>query len=285
MSYHVGGQGDRKRREWRGINVRQDKTYARQIKSLVDGKEIASREDTKVWVGLAILGLLQVVVPQVNVGGDELASNLLPVGACVGCARHRLAIVFARRRPARLADPDGLALGNRLGLVEAVVKQLLGVLNRVAVGALPVWVPVEANPVDFVDNLNVGCVFKRVVSVDVADGDVCERGALNGSAHLRNVVNERIDSHAWVASIALGITVQVLAADRDTLDQVGELSAVGRNGRLQRGNLVGDGRGAARDPQTQQQAGVGRDGGWNSLDRGVCGIVLDCSFISTLVSR
>lgn len=222
-------------------NVLEQMTYARKIPSLVNGHEITGREDTEVRASLSVLRLLKIVVPEVDVGRDQRASDLLPVRASIGSVGNSLTIVVTNRRPASLGHPDGLALGNVVGLVQAVEEQGGGILDRVAVGRLPVWVAVEADPVNVGDDLGVGGVLKRVVGVDVADGDARESSAGDGGADLGDVVDQGVDIHTRVGGIALGVTVQILAADRDTLDKVGEVGAVLADRSLQSGDLIGNG--------------------------------------------
>ncbi|PSE19535.1 hypothetical protein C7G68_19165, partial [Acinetobacter baumannii] len=66
-----------------------------------------------------------------------------------------------------------------------------------------------------------------------------------------------------------GVTVQVLAADRDTDDQVRKGGAVGGNGGLESGQLIGNGGITARDPETQQKSGLSGNGSRDGRDDAV----------------
>lgn len=220
-------------------------TYAGEVVARREGAEIAGGEDAEVRVGLAPLGLLEVVPPEVDALGDEAARDVLPVLARVLGARHRLVDGLARDRPPGLGHPDGLVPGEGDGLVEAVVEARVRVPDAVRLRLLPVGVPVEAEPGDVVDDGAVRVVEEGVVRVDVADRAVGERRARDGAAHLVDAVDElrRRQAH-----LVVGVAVEVLAADGDAHHEVRERRSVLADGRLKSGDLVGDGLVAARHP-------------------------------------
>lgn len=219
--------------------------WARKVVALSNLVKVTSAKDTKVRLSLAVLGLLQVIPPEVDVALNQRAGDILPVSAGVDGAGNSLALVVTLDGPTGLGDVDGLALGDGLGLVEAGVEEVVGRLDGVGVGLLPVGVAVEADPVDGVDDGGVGAVLKAVVRVDVAHGDVGERGAGDGLADLADVADELVGVDTGAGGVALRGAVQVLGSDRDADHEVGEGGAVGGDGRLQGGELVVDGRRAA----------------------------------------
>lgn len=77
-----------------------------------------------------------------------------------------------------------------------------------------------------------------------------------------------------VPDTGLRHTVQVLATDRDTDNEISQLGAVLLQSSLQSGKLVVDVVGT-RGPDTEEQLGVGRDGGSERRDGGVGGARLD----------
>ncbi|PSD98099.1 hypothetical protein C7G69_18755, partial [Acinetobacter baumannii] len=198
--------------------------------------------------GSAVLGLLQVVPPDVDVAVDQRAGNGLPVLAGILSAGNGKVLVVTSGGPTSLGHVDGLAVGEGHGLVVARVEALISVVDAVGQSGLPVGVTVETDPVNGVNDGRVGRVEEGVVRVDVADGDGRQSGVGNGAAHLGDAVHQ---VGGGGADLVVGVTVQVLAADRDTDDQVRKGGAVGGNGGLESGQLIGNGGITARDPETQ----------------------------------
>lgn len=234
--------------------------------------EVAGGEDAEVGVGLAVLGLLEVVPPQVDAALDEGAGDVLPVAAGVLGAGDGGALLLADDGPPGLGHVDGLVAGEGLGLAEALVEALVRVLDAVGVVLLPEGVAVEAEPVDVVDDGPVVAVDERVVRVDVADLGALERGAADGVADLVDALDQVLGGGADLTG---ALAVQVLGTDGETDDEVGELVAVLADGLLESGNLVVDGLGAAGDPQTQKEGGLGVNGGGDGLDDIVGRVPLD----------
>jgi hypothetical protein len=80
-----------------------------------------------------------------------------------------------------------------------------------------------------------------------------------------------------VSLLAFGrgaVAVQVFAADREPHDEVGEVGAVGLDGRVERGEFVGDACFARGAPHAEQEGGVGGDGGRDGRDDVLLGLVL-----------
>ena len=215
-------------------------------------------------------------VPPGVVLSEELTADGVPVLLGVGDAGDGLALVVSADGPAGLGDPDLLAVGDGLGLSDGGVEQGLGVVDGVAVGGLVEGVGVEAEPVDLVDDSGVGGVGPGVPGVDVTDGGAAQLGAGDGRLDVLDAGDQVVRVHAD-ASIGLStsdrVTVEILATNGDTSDQLGEGLAVGADGGLEGSNLVVDV--TAGGPETQQQSNLLLNGGLDSLDGGVGGTTLD----------
>lgn len=131
-------------------------SLTREVVQRLEAGEVTGTVDTEVGVGIAILGLLQVVPPNVDVAGNQRAGNGLPVLAGILDTSDGQVLVVANSRPTGLSNVNGLALGNGEGLVVAVVEALIGVVDAVGQGLLPEGVAIEANPVDGINNSGVG---------------------------------------------------------------------------------------------------------------------------------
>jgi hypothetical protein len=236
--------------------------------------QVTSTVDTKVGGGGAVLGLLEVVPPDVDVAVNQGAGNGLPVLAGVLGGGNGEVLVVAGGGPAGLGHVDGLAVGEGHGLVVARVEALVGVVDGVGQGGLPVGVAVEADPVNGVNDGRVGRVEEGVVGVDVADGDAGQGGVGDGAADLGDAVHQVGGAGA---DLVVGITVQILGTDGDTDDEVSEGSAVGGNGRLESSELVGDGGITSRDPETQKKGGLGSNGSRDGRNDAVGSTPLNCN--------
>lgn len=70
--------------------------------------EVTAAEDTKVGLGLAVLRLLQVVPPEVNVALHHRAGDPLPIGGRLDGAGDSLLEVVALNGPPSLGDPTAV---------------------------------------------------------------------------------------------------------------------------------------------------------------------------------
>lgn len=207
---------------------------------------------------------------------EERAADLVPVLLGVGEGGNGVTLIGAADGPAGLGDPDLLAVGDGLGLGDGVVEERLALVDAVGHGGLVVRVAVEAEPVDLVDHSRVGAVGPGIPGVDVTDGSAAQGGAGDGRLDLLDVGDQQVgvDTNTGVVLGASDrVTVEILATDGDTDDQLGEGLAVGADGGLESGNLVVDV--AAGGPETEQEGSVLGDGSGNGLDGVVGGTTLD----------
>ena len=110
----------------------------------------------------------------------------------------------------------------------------------------------------------------------MTDGRVAEGGAGDGRADPLDVGDElvRVDADAGVGLDTVdGVAVEVLAADGDADDELGEGVAVLVDGLLEGGDLVVHA--AAGGPETEQEGGLLGDGGGDGGDGVVGGTPLD----------
>ena len=212
---------------------------ARKVEQRLDRHEVTCRLDAERGDGVAVLDILEDVVPQVNVVLDELAGDILPVDAGISRTGDTLVECLAANGPPGLGDPDGLTLG--LNLVVGVEEELAAGSDVVVHGGLEVGVGVHADEVNSIDDGVVGGVDVDGPGVDVADGLALERSTLDSSTGLLDVVDELLGLSTG-AGLVLDTgwchTVEVLATDGDTLDKVGESSAVLGNGGLESSDFV-----------------------------------------------
>lgn len=228
--------------------------------------------DTEAGAGT---GIGKHVPPGVGLA-EERAANLVPVLLGVGERGDGVALIGAADGPASLGDPDLLAVGDGLGLGDGVVEEGLALVDAVGHGGLVVRVAVEAEPVDLVDHGGVGAVGPGIPGVDVTDGGAAQGSAGDGRLDLLDVVDQGVGvdtDTGLVLGTSDGVTVEILAADGDTDDQLGEGLAVGVDGGLEGGDLVVDV--AAGGPETEQERGLRGNSSGNSLDGVVGGTALD----------
>jgi len=230
---------------------------------------------------LHLVGRVRVteVVPEGRGLVEKLgATNLVPVLLGVGDAGDGLVPVGTSGGPASLGDPDGLATSGRLGSLVGTVEQVGGVVDVVALAVLVVRVGVEAEEVDGVNDGLVGAVGPDVPGVDVADRNAAQSGVGKGLLEVADELDDDIrvgtDTGRVVDQTSLADTVEILAADGDTDDKVGELLAVGVDGGLESSKLLVNVLGA-RGPDTEEDLGVGLDGSREGLDRVALRVGLD----------
>jgi hypothetical protein len=219
--------------------------------------------------------ILEHVPPGVGVT-EERAANLVPVLLSIFGRGSSIALLGTANGPTSLGNPDLLAVSDRLGLLNGVVEEGLGVLDAVLHGELVVRVSVETEPVEMVDDIGVGGVGPGIPGVDVTEGNVAQAGAGDSGANLLDVRDELLGLDTG-AGVGLGasdrVTVHILRTDGDTDDQLGEVFTVLADGGLESGDLVLHV--ASGDPETEKQLGLLRNGGGDSLNGGVGGTALD----------
>lgn len=196
------------------------------------------------------------------------ASNSIPVGLGVRDRWDGLVLGASAHGPSSLGDPDLLSANSSLCGGERVVEQPRSCTDRVRHAVLEVGVGVHADPVTGCRDLRVGAVGPRSPGVNVANGDFAQAGVGDGCPDLLNVVDEV----GWVGSDAIlcrdtrrGVAVQILAANRDTNDEICELGTIQLDGRLEGDKFSFNLAVASGGPDTKKESGILRDGGWDGL--------------------
>jgi hypothetical protein len=254
----AAGASRRGRSRWELLLLRAAEVVAGlSVEVVGDGKL-----DVVGWVGVTE------GVPEDVLLAEQRAADLLPVLASVvdGCVRS--AVGLAAVCPAGLGDPDVLAAGDTLGGGKRAAQEVGGVVEGVVALDLVVGEGVDGQEVDVVDDGLVRDVDPGGPGVDVGDLDLGERcvGELGADVldELHNLLGAVTDTRL-VPDTGLGHAVEVLAADRDADDEVGQLGAVLLDGRGERVELTVDARGARR-PHTEEELCVGRNGGGEGSD-------------------
>lgn len=238
------------------------------------GGEVLGNGELHLVVGVGVTE----VVPE---GGDlveeALAANLLPVLLGVLDAGLGLIPVGTLVRPASLGDPDGLTTSSSDGGIESLVEELSSVVDAVALAVLVVGVLIDTNEVNGIEDGLVGGVTPDVPGVDVAERNLGDGGVLEGLAEVVNEVDEGVGLNTdttLVLDTSNGVTVEILATNGDTNDEVGQLRAVLLDGLLEGADLLVDGVGTG-GPDTEEDLGLGVDGSLESLDGVILGVSLD----------
>jgi hypothetical protein len=168
-----------------------------------------------------------------------------------------------------LGDPHVLAACDTLGGRESAAEETAGALDGVVVLGLVKGESVDGEKVDIVNDSLVRCVDPRSPGINVGDLDLSKSSACELAASsldelhdlLRAVTNTRL-----VLDTGLRHTVEILATDRDTDDEISQLRSVLLDRSLEGVQLVVDVVGARR-PDTEKQLRVRRDSGGESGDR------------------
>lgn len=229
-----------------------------------------STNETEAGVRGGAVSILENVPPGVDLVEQEVAANVVPEGLGVLNRSNTLALGLTADGPAGLGDPDGLVTTVLLDVVDGVLDQSLAILDVVVVGALEVRIGINTEPVAGVNDGLVGVVGPGSPGVNVADGDILQAGSSDGGADSLDVLENGVRA---LANSGLGgdssgrVTVQILTADRDTDNQLGEVVSVRGDGGLEGSNFVV--KGITRGPETEEQSGLLLDSGGNGRDRGV----------------
>jgi hypothetical protein len=249
---------------------------ARQVIQRLDCLQVTSRLDAEGRAGVAVLDILEEVVVEVDVVPDKGADNVLPEDAGVLGARNSLAVSLASNGPASLGNPDGLS-DSRASLIVGIEEELSGTLNAVLLGLLEVGVRIHANPVKRVNDRLGGAVEVDLPGIDVTNADVLQSCTADSIAGLLNVLDQLGRSSAGVlaGNTPLGVAVEVLTADGDTDDEIGELVTVLLDGGLESADLVVEAGVTSRCPHAEKESGLCVDGSLDGLDDLVGSAVLD----------
>lgn len=232
--------------------------------------------------------------------GDIVIVSLCIVEGCDGQVHG-----WPRNRPAGLGDPHRFALAGGNSQVVVVPEGGVGVFDRVGFlqskmksvsegtdldkagprqersathGGFIVGIGIDTEKVGSGNQGVLARVGPDIVCVDVADGLVGGTGSGDGAANLADIVDNdvRTNTHPGVAGDANGSdTINVLGADADAGNEVGESGAVLGNGSIQSSKLVLEDGLAGRSPQAEEQSGTGADGGRDGRDGCICRAILD----------
>lgn len=215
------------------------------------------------------------VPPGVGVA-KQRASDLIPVSLGVGNGRDGLAHLGATDRPATLGHPDLATTSNSHGLLPSLVEESLGVGDVIRHHLLVVRVLINTEPVELLDDIRVGAVNPGIPSVDVTDLGAAQAGARDGLLDLLDVVDQSVGlgtNTSVVLDASHRVAVEILTADGDTNNLLGERVTVLVDGVLEGSNLVGHV--VTGSPHTQQETSALRDGSRNGLNGGVGGAALN----------
>ena len=220
------------------------------------------------------VGVIESVPEGGSLAEQRAAADVIPVILGVLHAGNSLIPVDTGERPTSLRNPDLLAAGNTNGRIVRRREQSRGILDGVALAVLVVGILVDTKPVNVVNDGAVGSVGPGIPGINVPNRDA---GQGSVGKRLLVVLDEADNDVGTSANAGLvggsghAVTVQVLAADGNTDDEVGEVIAVLLNALLQSTDLVVD-VGRARRPNAEEKVSLGLDGGTESLD-GVVGRV------------
>lgn len=194
------------------------------------------------------------------------AANLIPVVLSVVDASNSLIPVGTSVGPASLGHPDRLAASSvKSGLV-CLVEESARVLDGIALVVLVVWVLVNTEEVNGVNDDLIGLIAPDIPGVNVADRSVRDSRVLESLLPIINEANNdlRVGANAGlVLNAGGGVAVEILTTNGDTDDQVSEIVAVGVEGLLEGVNLLLN-RVNARAPDTEKNVGPALD---SSLER------------------
>lgn len=248
------------------MDIRCNDVLAGQIKERCLCQLVADEAEAR--VGCVGSSILHGVPPRVHIA-KKGASNLIPV--CLGVLERgdSLADSLATNGKPGFRNPDGLSTDGGLRRAKGIVEESLVVGDSIGLSLLEVGVGVNADPVSGIDDGLVGSVDPRGPCVDMADGGVGERGAGNGITNLLHVFREGegVSTRVLLVQETGGRdAVEILAADRDTSDETGEVGAILIDGGLDSLNLIGNNGFAGRGPDAEQKARLGLDSSWDSRD-------------------
>lgn len=201
----------------------------------------------------------------------QRAPDLVPKPLRFLRRRHRLPGRLPADRETRLRDPHRPPAHPRPRLGQCILEQRPPPLQPVRHQALPVAVRVHAHPVHRVDNRLVRRVRPLRPRVHVADRHAREPGSLDGVTRALDVPHERRRVGPRAGAVGFPrrrAAVEVLGADRDADDEVGEGLAVGGDSRGEGGEFAGDAGFAGGGPEAEEEGRVGGDGRGDGADRG-----------------
>lgn len=112
-------------------------------------------DDTKTGAGSGLFSILENVPVSVDLVEKQATANVVPVGLCVCGRGNGQVLLVTADGPTGLGNPERLAVGSRVDLVDGILEERLSAGDVVGVGVLEVRVGIETEPVD---SLNDGVV-------------------------------------------------------------------------------------------------------------------------------
>lgn len=160
----------------------------------------------------------------------------MPVGLGIVERWNTKVLSLSADGPSGLGDPDLLVANCVLGVRESLLEEVFALSDIVGHGVLEVWVSVNSDPVACGDNSRVGTINPGSPGINVTNWGLLESGTLDGVSERGDVSRDDggIDTDTSVCELALGrVTVEILASDGDTNNEVGEVLAVCLDGRVE----------------------------------------------------
>lgn len=146
-------------------------------------------DNTETGAGRGLSSILEDVPVSVDLVEKHATANLVPVGLCVVGRGNGQVLLVTADRPASLGDPESLVVGGSVDLVDGILEKRLSAGDVVGVGVLEVWVRIETEPVNSLNDGVVGGVVPGSPGVNVTDGDMGEACAGDGGSHGLDVID------------------------------------------------------------------------------------------------
>ena len=200
---------------------------------------------------------------------ESWATNFVPVGLRIFWRSDCEVLCLSAYWPSSLGDPDLLSTNDGCCLIKSSLEQRLSTGDGIGFGVLEVWVCINSDPVDRVNDGFVGAVGPGSPGIDVSNGRSSERSSLQGSSELCDVSGESL----WLCTISTAgghsnwaDSVQILTSNRDTNDQVCEIRTPLCDCRLEGRDFGSEEAVTTRRPETEEEGCLLGDGGRDGLD-------------------
>jgi len=234
-------------------------------------------DDAETGAGRGGIGILEGIPVGIEDTKDG-TPDLIPIEFGVGNARNTEIRCVTGNRPSSLGDPDRFSLRNTLGGIIRGKKQVVAGGDGVGFRVLEIGVLVEAEEINGVRDGEIGAIHPRCPGIYVANRDIGKGGARDKGLDLANIADELRGLCTCTREILdpdRRVAIQVFAPDGDTNHDIGEIVAVGGNGRAEGSQFIVECFLAGRAPETKEERGLGVDGGRDGLDGRVGRVALD----------
>jgi len=165
------------------------------------------------------------IPPSVDLAEQKATTNLIPISFSILSGWDSLILGGAGKWPASLGNPDRLALRRGLSCLQGRVKERIAVADVIGHGVLEVWIRVHSQEIAGRNDGIVGAIDPSSPRVNVTDWNARDTGIAESGSNLTNVV----DNIGWfgtdtslVGNAGGRDTIEILRANRNTLNQVGE---------------------------------------------------------------